>query len=206
MMPTTIQAFTGRRDIPTLVLVDPQREFLCEHRPLGLKTAPAAVSNCKRLLECARKEKIPVAFVRWQQETSVFNRSGRFSEWIDGLSPTSSDMVFERHWPSCYKSSEFAEMMRSAGSSRFIIAGFTGSVACLATILDGIPNQHSFVFVEDASASHSHRGKSEIEVQKLTSFFISIFAATMTTDEVLAEISSFKKARLSIKENCHAVR
>ncbi len=206
MTHTNIHAFTGRKDIPTLVLVDLQREYVCEHRPLGLETAPEAVRNCKRLLNCARREKIPVAFMRWQQGTNIFNRSGDFSDWIDGLKPTASDMVFERQWPSCYASSEFSTMMQSARSGSVIIAGFTGAVACLSTILDGVPNQHSFVFVDDASASHGHNGKSEVEVQKLTSFFISIFAKTMTTSEVLAEFSSAPQVHLSRKESYHVVR
>lgn len=206
MTSTNIYAFTGQREIPTLVLVDPQREYLCQNRPLGLETAAAAVTNCRRLLGCARNEKIPVAFVRWRQGSNVFNRSGDFADWIDGLRPTSSDMVFERQWPSCYASAEFSTMMRSASSGSVIIAGFTGSVACLSTILDGIPNQQSFIFVEDASASHGHDGKSEKEVQKLVSFFISIFAKTMTTDEVLAKFSSSPQEPLSEKESRHAVR
>ena len=198
-------SFIGFRDTPTLILVDPQQEYICQHRPLGLESAQLAVNNCKRLLASARNNKVPVAFVRWSQDAQVFNRNGKFSDWIDDLRPTRSDMVFERQGPSCYSSAEFTRMMRDGGGDQYIIAGFTGAVACLATIMDGVPNRHRFVFVEDSSASHAHNGKSETEVHKLASFFISIFAKISTTDQVLSEFSARQTKPSDVMEGQHAI-
>lgn len=200
-----VHAFTGLNTVPTLILVDVQREYICRHRPLGLENVEATVANCKRLLTSARENKIPVAFVRWSQDGKVFNRHGEFSDWIEGLQPTQSDMVFERQWPSCYSSAEFARMMRDGGGENVIIAGFTGAVACLATILDSVQNRHRFVFVPDASASHRHNGKNESEVHKMASFFISIFAKLATTDQVLSDFSQTRAEPCFITEGQHAI-
>lgn len=190
MAPIDIHTFSGLNNAPTLVLVDLQQEYICEHRPLGLSSATPALENCKRLLAAARHYKIPVAFMRWSQDGTVFNRNGRFSDWIEGLSPTKSDMVFERRHPSCYASKEFCSMMRDGGGEHVIIAGLTSSVACLATIVDGVTNQHRYIFAQDASASHAHNGKNENEVHDLACFFISIFGMLKSTSQVIAEFES----------------
>lgn len=189
-----IRSYTGDDGIPTLILVDLQQEYLAPHRPLGLKNPQSALGNCRQLLAEARACKWPVAFVRWAQCGTVFNHKGQFSGWLDGFNPTGSDMIFERQLPSCYSSSEFTEMMNDCCGRNALIAGFTGAIACLSTIVEGVSRQHSFTFIWDASASHAHRGKDESEAHGMATFVISSYAEIKSTKEV---IKRFAEQRMS---------
>jgi nicotinamidase-related amidase len=190
ILPIDIRSYKDNARIPLLVLVDLQQEYVCPGRPLGLKNAGKAFDNCKRLLACARANRYPVAFVRWTQAGLMFNRGAQFSDWVDGCVPTGSDMIFERAWPSCYASAEFSEMMDSGGGRNAVIAGFTGSIACLATIIEGAPRQHRFTFIHDASISHAHHGKEEDEIHAMATTLISLYATVWTTEHWLNEQAS----------------
>ena len=91
-------------------------------------------------------------------------------------------MVFERAWPSCYESTEFSEMMDDGGGRNAVIAGFTGAIACIATMIEGVPRQHRFTFIEDASASHAHQGKSEAAMHQVACSLISLYARVEKTE------------------------
>ena len=62
-------------------------------------------------------------------------------------------MVFERNKPSCYANREFAHAM-SEGGGHFVLAGFSGEAACLATAVEAFHRDHRVTFLADASASH----------------------------------------------------
>ena len=62
-------------------------------------------------------------------------------------------MIFERNKPSCYASREFANAM-TAGGGHFVLAGFSGEGACLATVMEAFHRDHHVTFLADASASH----------------------------------------------------
>ncbi len=179
--------YKDTESLPLLILVDLQQEYLCSTRPLGLASAEPVVENCRKLLACARREQIPVAFVRWLQGSLVFNPNERFSDWIDGFSPTGSDMIFERSFPSCYSNSEFRRVMDQGGGRNAVIAGFTGAVACLATVVEGTSYRHQYTFVQDASTSHVIRGNSEEASHDMATSMISTFAQITTADTWIKE-------------------
>ena len=54
-------------------------------------------------------------------------------------------MIFERDRPSCYASKDFSEVMESGGGS-FVLAGFAGEAACLATAIDAFHRGHTSHF------------------------------------------------------------
>jgi nicotinamidase-related amidase len=51
--------------VPTLVLVDLQKEYIAAPRVLALPHAPQALANCRIALTHAQTKGFPVAFVRW---------------------------------------------------------------------------------------------------------------------------------------------
>ncbi|MGH1418945.1 MAG: cysteine hydrolase family protein [Hyphomicrobiaceae bacterium] len=195
--------FKDSEAMPLLILVDLQQEYLCETRPLGLDSFKPVVENCRKLLTCARSAQIPVAFVRWLQGSLVFNPNERFSDWIDGFSPAGSDMTFERSLPSCYSSSEFSRVMDQGGGRNAVIAGFTGSVACLATIVEGSSYRHKYTFVEDASTSHVIRGNDEKISHEMATSLISTFAQVTITDDWIKKQNY--KATTDIVKDSHVL-
>ena len=136
-----LRAYVDPSVVPTLMLVDLQKEYIAAPRPLALPHAPQALANCRIALTHARTKGFPVAFVRWLGRSALFNRATPFSGWIEGFEPTGADMVFERDRPSCYSSLSFGELMSDSGSS-FVLAGFAGESACLATAIDAFHRRH----------------------------------------------------------------
>jgi hypothetical protein len=132
-----LRAYVNPSVIQTLVLVDLQQEYIASPRVLALEDTKGALANCRAALAHARAMGLPVAYVRWIDRTPLFNKATRFSRWIEGFEPHGVDMIFERNRPSCYASADFAEVMSSGGGS-FVLAGFAGEAACLATAIADI--------------------------------------------------------------------
>ena len=149
-----LRAYVNPSVIQTLVLVDLQQEYIASPRVLALEETKGALANCRAALAHARAMGLPVAFARWIDRTPLFNKATRFSRWIEGFEPHGVDMIFERNRPSCYASADFAEVM-SAGGGSFVLAGFAGEAACLATAIDAFHRGHTVTYLADASASHA---------------------------------------------------
>lgn len=174
--------------IPTLVMVDLQREYVTEGRALHVPANEAAIVNCKKALSHARKIGIPVAFMRLSLKSSFFNTATDFSRWIDGVQPLGGDFVFEREKPSCYSSSAFCDVIERSGGN-FVIAGFSGDGACLATVIDGFNRGHNITFLLDASASQPIADFRE-QSHKAVCGLISLYGHTVGTDEWILRTNS----------------
>src|SRR5207302_6460128 len=123
-------------EIPILVLVDLQQEYVAAPRITALPGAHAALRKCRDALAAARAGGIPIAFTRLQGASGFFNRSSTLFDWVDGFEPLRSEMVFDRDMPSCYSSEGFAAFMKDVRAP-VVFAGFSGESACLATLVDG---------------------------------------------------------------------
>jgi nicotinamidase-related amidase len=175
---------------PVMVFIDTQLEYVAPNRALGLAGATRAVDNCKVLLKFARSAGYPVAFTRWQQNGKFFGKSAHESGWISGLSPTGADMIFDRSLPSCYANQQFTEMMDQGGGANAVIAGFTGTIACLSTIIDAYQRRHSVTFVADASASHALPRLSQERAHDAVAQIIGLYGPVMTTAQWIGERSA----------------
>ena len=71
----SLRAFANSASVPVLVPVDMQQEYLAKPRLLALPEADAALANCRRLVDHARRIGLPVAFVRMVGESAFFNRA-----------------------------------------------------------------------------------------------------------------------------------
>ena len=147
-----LRSYANKSTVPTLVLLDLQQEYIASPRMFALPDAEAAIENCRRVLRHARQFGLPVAFLRMIDRTPFFNPALSYSKWISGFEPVSSDMIFERNKPSCYASREFANAM-TAGGGHFVLAGFSGEAACLATAMEAFHRDHRVTYLADASAS-----------------------------------------------------
>lgn len=74
-------------------------------------------------------------------------------------------------------------MMDEGGGRNAVIAGFTGAVACLATIVEGASYGHKYTFVSDASTSHAIRGNDEETSHHMATTLISNFAPLASTEQ-----------------------
>ncbi|MDQ8727159.1 isochorismatase family cysteine hydrolase [Bradyrhizobium sp. LHD-71] len=184
-----LRAFTDPTQIPTLVLIDMQKEYVASSRALSLEGPEPAIENCRRALAHARLRGIPVAFVRWRGTSPFFNPATPFSGWIEGFVPTRDDAVFERSRPSCYASTPFADMMAYAGN-HVVLAGFAGEAACLATAIDAFHKGQRLTFLEDASASHGLGEFDASEVHGVISRIVELYGDVCSTQSWIASTTA----------------
>jgi nicotinamidase-related amidase len=189
-----LRAFTDPTQIPTLVLVDMQKEYATRARATLLTGTGQAIENCRRALSHARRTGIPVAFVRRRSSSPFFNPATPFSGWIDGFVPTRDDAVFDRSQPSCYASAPFADMMAHAGS-HIVLAGFAGEAACLATAIDAFHRGQRVTFLEDASASHGLGEFDASEVHGVISRIVELYGDVCSTHTWIASTATRQPAR-----------
>ena len=183
-----LRAYVNPSVVQTLVLVDLQQEYTASPRVLALENTKGALGNCRAALAHARAMGLPVAFVRWIDRTPLFNKATRFSRWIEGFEPHGVDMIFERNRPSCYASAEFAEVIGSGGGS-FVLAGFAGEAACLATAIDAFHRGHTVTYLTDASASHALDDMGANEVHRAVSRVAGLYGDVVTTQSWIARTS-----------------
>jgi nicotinamidase-related amidase len=183
-----LRAYANPSVVETLVLVDLQQEYLARPRALALENPKAALANCRAALAHARARGLPVAFVRWLDRTPLFNKATRFARWIEGFEPHGVDMVFERNRPSCYASADFAEVM-GGGGGRFVLAGFAGEAACLATAIDAFHRDHKITYLADASASHALDDVSANDVHRVVASMAGLYGEVSTTRGWIARTS-----------------
>src|SRR5205085_7039976 len=183
-----LRAYLVPAVVPTVVLLGLQAEYVATLRALGVPGATAAPANCRVALAHARAKGFPVAFVRWLARSAFFNPATRFSRWIEGFEPFGSDMVFERDQPSCYASASFDQVMTECGGN-FVLAGFAGETACLATAVDAFNRGHRIKFLSDASASHPLDEVAAGDVHRIVSKVIGLYAETILTRNWVAATS-----------------
>ena len=183
-----LRAYVNPSVVQTLVLVDLQQEYIAAPRALAIAEAKGPLANCRAALVHARAMGFPVAFVRWINRSSLFNAATPFSRWIEGFEPHGVDMIFERNRPSCYASADFAEVMSGGGGS-FVLAGFAGEAACLATAIDAFHRGHTVTFLADASASHALDDIAANEVHRFVSGVAALYGEVTTTRAWIARTS-----------------
>jgi nicotinamidase-related amidase len=175
-----LRAFTNPANLPTLVLVDLQEEYLAGSPALAIPNVQDALANCRTALAHARLVGMPVAYTRWVGSTFL-DSATRLSGWIEGFEPHGSDSIFERKQPSCYASHHFAEVMTN-GSGSFVLAGFAGEAACLSTAIDAFHRGHHVTYLADASASHGLADRPSMEVHGFVRQLMGLWGNVMHTE------------------------
>ena len=117
-----------------------------------------------------------------------------YPAWIQDIRPARSDMIFERPLPSCYASSEFAQMAR--GSEGLVLAGIFGETSCLSTLMDGYNRSHLFTYLTDASVSRGHNGIAADEIHRSVAGIASIYSEISSTEAWIDKMSSRMSAVL----------
>jgi nicotinamidase-related amidase len=185
---SSILDFRERGVMPTLVLVDLHDDCLP-----GAKLDPdrtdirEALENCRTALVYARRNGFPVAFVRHTAPAPSFLATRAYPSWIRDIRPNRSEMIFERAMPSCYASSEFAQMARA--SRHLVLAGLFGETSCLATLVEGYGQNHYFAFLADASVSRERAGLSADEVHRSVSGIASLYSEVLSTGAWIERMS-----------------
>jgi nicotinamidase-related amidase len=172
--------------IPTLVLMDLQREYIASPRLFSIAGAERALENCRLALSHSRRVGLPIAFLRMVGRSPFFNPVLSYTNWIPGFEPLTTEMVFERSKPSCYANREFAHAM-TEGGGHFVLAGFSGEAGCLATAVEAFHHGHRVTYLADASASLALNRIPAPTVHETVSELIGLYGEVTTTQDWIAE-------------------
>jgi nicotinamidase-related amidase len=181
-----LRSYANASQIPTLVLLDLQQEYIASPRLFSIPEAEKALENCRRALKHARRVGLPVAFLRLIGRSPFFNPVLSYSSWIPGFEPLTSEMVFERSKPSCYANREFAHAM-TQGGGHFVLAGFSGEAGCLATVVEAFHHGHRVTYLADASASLGLNQIPAPTVHETVTQLIGLYGEITTTQDWIVE-------------------
>ncbi len=181
----SLRTFANSSNVPIVVLVDMQQEYLAKPRLLAISEIDRALDNCRRVLDHARDIGLPVAFMRLLNESAFFNRATPFVRWIEGFEPYRNEMVFERGSPSCYSCEPFAALMNQSRGG-IVLAGFAGESACLSTLIDAFHRNHRVTYLCDASASHALEDVPADEIHRAVSKISGLYGEVYETTDWIA--------------------
>lgn len=181
----SLRTFANSSNVPIVVLVDMQQEYLAKPRLLAISKIDGALDNCRRVLDHARDIGLPVAFMRLLNESAFFNRATPFVRWIEGFEPYRNEMVFERGSPSCYSCEPFAALMNQSRGG-IVLAGFAGESACLSTLIDAFHRNHRVTYLCDASASHALEDVPADEIHRAVSKISGLYGEVYETTDWIA--------------------
>jgi nicotinamidase-related amidase len=181
----SLRTFANSSNVPIVVLVDMQQEYLAKPRLLAISKIDRALDNCRRVLDHAREIGLPVAFMRLLNESAFFNRATPFVRWIEGFEPYRNEMVFERSSPSCYSCEPFAALMNQSRGG-IVLAGFAGESACLSTLIDAFHRNHRVTYLCDASASHALEDVPADEIHRAVSKISGLYGEVYETTDWIA--------------------
>lgn len=189
-MTTMASLFNAHRvDIPLVLFVDLQAEYIAAGRAYALDGIDACLENCAILLSECRRQRLPIVHFRTVRPDVYFNGASPFANWIPDFRPRTSEMVFERERPSCYSSAEFSQFVANIHSPQIILAGLTAEHACLSTAVDLFHRRHVGTFVADASASRPIGNMTAQQAHAAAATLISQFADVVSTRDVLSRLS-----------------
>lgn len=181
----SLRTFANSSNVPIVVLVDMQQEYLAKPRLFAISKIDRALDNCRRVLDHARDIGLPVAFMRLLNESAFFNRATPFVRWIEGFEPYRNEMVFERGSPSCYSCEPFAALMNQSRGG-MVLAGFAGESACLSTLIDAFHRNHRVTYLCDASASHALEDVPADEIHRAVSKISGLYGDVYETTDWIA--------------------
>ncbi len=133
--------------------------------PSGRRNNPGAEDNMRQLLAEFRSTGLPVAFTRHdsREAASPLKLSLPTGAQIDGLEPTSSDIVVIKDVNSGFVGTSLEIQLRRAGIQRLVVVGFFTNF-CVETTVRMAGNLGFDVYlVEDACATTNRIGPDDID-------------------------------------------
>ena len=185
---------TGEKIMPTLVVIDVQKEYTTAGRPFYLKGIEPSLNNAKKLLELARLQAWDVVHIQHFRNipgSPIFNRDvPEFSGFVDGFEPSAGEQHFEKSIFSCYSNPEFAAFMEAKKSEPIYVVGYGTSKCVLATAVAGCHLGHKLTVVSDATYCKAEEAKGFSEETLHQAMVVAIgssFAQVESTADLLAK-------------------
>ena len=142
--------------MPTLLLIDIQKEYTTEERPFYLNNIDHSIENCKKMLTHARENAWRIIHVQHSNGPSAprFNPNEPFFKFVDGFEPLVGEEHYVKNDFSCYSNTELSSRMDEIASGtdeKIYMIGYNSVMCCLSTLEEARRRKHKITFVSDAS-------------------------------------------------------
>lgn len=184
-----------------LVVIDMENAFIDPASPLCIKNALATVPACGKVIEKARKRKIPVFFVN-----RVYRKNGsdveftRYQSWYDGdrylapgsagplsidvpaeFKPKAGDYCIVKPRFSAFFQTELDLILRRLGVRTVILTGTTTPNCIRTSCYDGLSLDYNILIIEDCCSSNTE------EIQRVNMEDMARVGAVITTAETFLQ-------------------
>ncbi|PVY67978.1 isochorismatase family protein [Pusillimonas noertemannii] len=150
---------------PALVIVDMTYGFVDSRFRLGhSETGYPAVQATARLLEAARRVKLPVFYTRGVTESSASGtglwkggeaKSVEENTVVHEIAPLPEEVVIEKRRPSGFFGTNLVDMLIFHGIDSLIVTGLTTSGCVRATVVDAFSYNYRVVVPQECVADRS---------------------------------------------------
>jgi maleamate amidohydrolase len=152
----------GRR--PALLVIDMMKAYFMEGSPFRLPSMECVYSTA-RLIQEARKSKIPVFFTRVVYRSDgrdggiftvkvpalrILTEGSKYAQFQDELTPSADDFVVTKHYASAFFGTSLSSTLRTIEIDTLVIAGVSTSGCVRASALDAMQNGFVPFVVSDA--------------------------------------------------------
>ena len=175
------------------VFIDLDSAYFPISKPSQLKQYERCMFQSVKLLEFARKNKAEIAFFT-RSETENDYRISDPIRWADNLAPQEGEKVYSRTMPSCYSSEAFYSYLQTKKCPHIVMAGLTGTQACLSTAVHAFHLRHDVTYICDASATPQSEHDTSYNTHKAVTQIIDNYARVLTARQYFDQFS-LKRAR-----------
>lgn len=187
-----------------VLVIDMQRDFVEEGRPMEVPAARDAISNIQRVAEAARAQGTPVVYTRHvlldgfdvSPLETAYNprllqagmREGSDGvEIVDQLAPRPGEIVIRKHRYDAFHNTRLDSVLRSVsglnGVDTVIITGTLTEVCCESTARSAFMRDYRVAFASDATGALLPGAQQATEAAIGT-----FFGRVLSTDEIVAEL------------------
>lgn len=140
-------------DQATLVLIDCQREYVDGKLPLP--GAGAAIDEAARLLDLARRQKVPVIHIvhHGRPGGALFAPDGPMSGIVAALTPLPGEPVIAKSLPNAFAKTNLDATLKAGGRPQLILGGFMTHMCVSATAKAALDLGYRTTVVANATAT-----------------------------------------------------
>src|SRR5581483_11228112 len=160
-----LRADVGFGDRPALLVVDMLEAFTDPSSPFGADVT-STVDEISRLLQAARQANLPIYFSTchasfepvgqaWLKKIPSQRLLEPGSHWVEidsRLRPQAEEMVFAKHFASCFFGTSLSADLAAAGVDTLVVAGMVTSGCVRATVVDAVSHGLHAIVPEEAVA------------------------------------------------------
>ncbi|WP_019961998.1 cysteine hydrolase family protein [Woodsholea maritima] len=139
-------------NIPILLCVDLQKEFITPHRPWADPRGEAIAETCRQVIAAARAHDWFVVHTQLHRGGPLIDGEG-LPQAIKGCEPRPGEVVLKRAGISAYAHPDLEGVLEGGGPDGAVMIGFSGPMSLTTTLYDAVDRGHKVSLLREACGS-----------------------------------------------------